>query len=144
MRLPMTSDRNVKLNFNHSDFNLQCPINDLLETARSRGIYQTMSTSAFLTVSVSCGCGHRVSHPSCSFSMYFKKPLMCCCIHNVRVENRILFILGIISLLLWVFKFSKQHLLLVFLPHVLHPRFQAERSEGRDKDQRLWGRDKLA
>jgi len=37
----------------------QCPINDLLETARSRGIYQTMSKSAFLTVSVSCGCGHR-------------------------------------------------------------------------------------
>ncbi len=30
----------------------QCPVNDLLTTAQSRGIFQTMSTSAFLTVKV--------------------------------------------------------------------------------------------
>ncbi len=32
---------------------VQCPVNDLLTTAQSRGIFQTMSTSAFLTVRVS-------------------------------------------------------------------------------------------
>lgn len=30
----------------------QCPVNDLLSTAMSRGIFQTMSTTAFLTVKV--------------------------------------------------------------------------------------------
>lgn len=32
---------------------VQCPVNDLLRTATSRGIFQTMSTSAVLTVRVS-------------------------------------------------------------------------------------------
>lgn len=30
----------------------QCPANDLLENARSKGVYQTMSTDAFLTIRV--------------------------------------------------------------------------------------------
>ena len=33
-------------------FYFQCPVNDLLENARSIGIFQTMSTSSFLTVDV--------------------------------------------------------------------------------------------
>ena len=36
----------------HPIHTIQCPVNDLLENAKSKGIYQTMNTSAFITIEV--------------------------------------------------------------------------------------------
>lgn len=41
----------VVLNFQYL-YHVQCPVSDLFENARSKGIYQTMTTSAFLMVKV--------------------------------------------------------------------------------------------